>query len=347
MLRATDEPRRLPVTIPPAPRLSIEPFLDADHLEAYRATVPADFDPADLPGVVRTLRARSAARQAAITRAPRPAGVTAEDLQVPGPEGSPPVTVRLYRRAGTPVTAAPALLWIHGGGMVMGDLDQSDAYCTDMAHRLGVVVASVDYRVAPEHPYPAPLEDCYAALRWLGQSVDALGVDAGRIAIGGSSAGAGLAAGLALLARDRGEVGVCHQHLIYPMLDDRNVTGSSHAIVDPRVWNRTSNLAGWDAYLAGRAGSKDVPPYAAPARATDLAGLPSAYIAVGTLDLFMDEDIEYARRLVAAGVRTELHVYPGVFHASPTYIPNAAVSQRWTADQRDALARGLGIAGAG
>ena len=206
-----------------------------------------------------------------------------------------------------------------------------------------MVVVSVDYRVAPEHPFPVPLDDCYAGLVWLAQSADALGVDPARIAIGGSSAGAGLAAGLTLLARDRGEVLVCYQHLIYPMLDDRNVTPSSHAITDPRVWNRTSNLAGWNAYLAGRAGSDDVSPYAAPARAANLAGLPPAYIAVGTLDLFMDEDIEYARQLAAAGVRVELHVYPGVFHASPTYIADAAVSRRWTADQQAAIARALGV----
>lgn len=333
----------------PAPRptptspATIEAYLDADHLDAYRALVPADFDPGDPAGVVRMLRVRSAARQVAVGRASRPAGVTAEEREVPGPEGAPPVPVRVYRGARTPQAGAAALLWIHGGGMVAGNIDQSDAYCADVAHRLGIVVVSTEYRVAPEHPFPAPLDDCYASLRWLAASADALGVGEARIAIGGGSAGAGLAAGLALLARDRGEVAVTYQHLIYPMLDDRNVTASSHRIVDPRVWNRTSNLAGWHAYLDGRAGAEDVSPYAAPARAADLAGLPPAYITVGTLDLFMDEDIEYARRLVDAGVRAELRVYPGVFHASPTYIPNAAVSRRWTEDQREALARGLGV----
>lgn len=326
-----------------APLTSIEPYVDPGYRDAYRAIVPAEFDASDLPGVVRLLRSRSAARQAAVARAPRPAGLATEDLEVPGPEGAPAVPVRVYRGTRTPLSGAAALLWIHGGGMVMGDLAQADGYCIDVADALGVVVVSVDYRVAPEHPFPAPLEDCYAALRWLAASAGTLGVDAERIAIGGSSAGAGLAAGLALLARDRGEVAVCHQHLIYPMLDDRNITASSHAIVDPRVWNRTSNLAGWDAYLAGRAGSDEVSPYAAPARATTLEGLPPAYICVGTLDLFMDEDIEYARRLVAAGVRTEFHLYPGVFHAAPTYIPQAAISRQWADDQREALARGLGV----
>ena len=323
---------------------SIEGGLDADLVEAYRAMPARAFDPDDLSGAVAVLRAR-----ARVPRAPRPAGVVVEDRLVPGAdgpagsEGRDTLPVRIYQAASS-LASAPALYWIHGGGMVMGNLDQSDAYCADIAHAVGVVVVSVDYRVAPEYPFPTPLEDCYVGLRWVVRSAEALGVDRARIAIGGSSAGAGLAAGLALLARDRGEVSVCHQHLIYPMLDDRNTTASSHAITDPRVWNRTSNLAGWNAYLAGRAGSDDVSPYAAPARATDLAGLPPAYIAVGTLDLFLDEDIEYARRLAAAGVRVELRVYPSVFHASPTYIPNAAVSRRWTADQRDALARGLGVA---
>lgn len=325
------------------PITSIEPLVDPGYREAYRAIAPADFDASDLPSVVRLLRSRSAARQAAVVRAPRPAGLTTEDIEVPGPHGAPPVPVRVYRGARTPPIGAAALLWIHGGGMVMGDLAQADGYCIDVADTLGVAVVSVDYRVAPEHPFPAPLEDCYAALRWLATSADALGIDPHRVAIGGSSAGGGLAAGLALLARDRAELAVCHQHLIYPMLDDRNVTASSHAIADPRVWNRTSNLAGWDAYLGGRAGGDDVSPYAAPARAADVAGLPPVYLCVGTLDLFMDEDIEYARRLAAAGVCTEFHLYPGVFHAAPTYIPQASISRRWAADQREALAHGLGV----
>ncbi|MXZ63119.1 MAG: alpha/beta hydrolase, partial [Chloroflexi bacterium] len=159
--------------------------------------------------------------------------------------------------------------------------------------------------------------------------------------IGGGSAGGGLAAGLALAARDRGEVDVCFQLLVYPMIDDRNTTRSAEAIVDERVWNRAANLHGWDAYLAGNAGGDDVSPYAAPARATDLAGLPPAYINVGVLDLFVDEDVTYAQRLMAAGVPTELHVYPGAFHGSPGLVPNSALSQRWAADELAALDRAL------
>jgi acetyl esterase/lipase len=225
--------------------------------------------------------------------------------------------------------------------MVLGDVAMSDDSCAAMAHELKIVVASVEYRLAPEHPFPAPLEDCYAGLAWLSACADERGVDRARIAIGGPSAGGGLAAGLALLARDRGEVPVRFQLLVYPMIDDRNATPSSRAITDPKVWNRHANEVGWNAYLAGRAGADDVSPYAAPARATDLAGLPPTYINVGDLDLFLDEDLAYARALMAAGVPVELHVYPGAFHGSNAFVSRSALSQRWTADERAALHRAL------
>ena len=225
--------------------------------------------------------------------------------------------------------------------MVGGTVASTDGYCAWIADELGVLVASVDYRLAPEHPYPAPIEDCHAGLRWLVASATELGIDLARVAIGGGSAGAGLAAGLALLVRDQGEITVRYQHLVYPMIDDRNQTASSHAILDSRVWNRTCNHVGWNAYLGGRAGTDGVEAYAAPARATDLAGLPPTYICVGTLDLFLDEDIEYARRLLAAGVPTELHVYPGAFHGSPGTVPNAVLSRRWRADELDSIRRAL------
>jgi acetyl esterase/lipase len=219
----------------------------------------------------------------------------------------------------------------------------NDDMCAAVADQLKIVVASVEYRLAPEYPYPAPLEDCYAGLRWFAGAAGELGVDGARIAIGGASAGGGLAAGLGLLARDRGEMAVAFQLLVYPMLDDRNLTPSSHAVVDPKVWNRTANTVGWNAYLAGQAGADDVAPYAAPARATDLAGLPPTYINVGDLDLFVDEDIAYAQALMRAGVPCELHVYPGAFHGSNNFVSRAVLSRRWTADERAALARGLGL----
>jgi acetyl esterase/lipase len=318
----------------------ITPHVDAELRPALEATPHAAYDPANLAAVVALLRDNGAKRAARMPAPVIPAGMTIEDHTVPGPAGAPDISVRTYRPAGLR-PAAPAFYWIHGGGMVMGTVPMSDGYCAGLADHLGALVASVDYRLAPQHPFPAPLEDCYAGLRWLHASAATLGIDPARIAIGGGSAGGGLAAGLALLARDRAEVPLCYQFLVYPMIDDRNATPSAHAITDTRVWNRITNLAGWHAYLDGRAGAPDVSPYAAPARATDLAGLPPAYINVGTLDLFVDEDIAYAQALSRAGVPVELHVYPGAYHGSSNLVPAAAISQRWLADERAALHRAL------
>ena len=227
--------------------------------------------------------------------------------------------VRLYRPAGA-TRETPALLWIHGGGYVIGNAAQDDALCRRYVERLGVVVAAVDYRLAPEHPYPVPLEDCYRVLTWL---AGLPGVDAGRIAIGGASAGGGLTAALAFLARDRAEVSPVLQILSYPMLDDRTV---DPALDDPgmRLWNAASNRLGWTAYLGGADRS-----VAVPARREDLAGLPPAWIGVGTLDLFHDEDLAYAERLSAAGVPCDLHIAPGAFHGFDQISPKAAVSQEY------------------
>ena len=318
-----------------SPALDLNLQLDDEH-RAVLDGMPMRMDLAD----IQAARDGMAERRAAMPAAPMPDNVAMEDHMAPGPEGAPDVMVRTYRPAGLP-TSAPAFYWIHGGGMVLGNVEMSDPYCAGIADKLNVLVASVEYRLAPEHPFPAPIEDGYAGLKWFADSADALGIDRGRIAIGGGSAGGGLAAGLALAARDRGEVDVCFQLLVYPMIDDRNTTRSAEAIVDERVWNRAANLHGWDAYLAGNAGGVDVSPYAAPARATDLAGLPPAYINVGVLDLFVDEDVTYAQRLMAAGVPTELHVYPGAFHGSPGLVPNSALSRRWAADELAALDRAL------
>jgi acetyl esterase/lipase len=321
------------------PALEIETYLDAEHL-AGLSQMPGLGDMGEMlsrPGGAAELRAMLGSL---LPETPLPEGVTTEDRMAPGPDGAPEVMVRLYRPASLP-TGAPALYWIHGGGMVLGNVAMNDAYCAEIAAELNVMVASVEYRLAPEHPFPAPIEDCYAGLRWFASAADELGVDRSRIAIGGGSAGGGLAAGLALVARDRAEVDVCFQMLVYPMLDDRNVTRSSHAILDPRVWNRAANLAGWNAYLEGNAGGDDVSPYAAPARATDLAGLPPAYINIGTLDLFVDESVAYTRALLEADVPVELHVYPGAFHGSPTLLPEAEISKRWNRDELSALDRAL------
>ena len=321
--------------------MDIEPIdiasrIDDEHRPIF-AAIPRDRrDWSDIPGT----RAKLAEMLAAMPRPQLPDGVTLEDRLVPGPPGDPDVSVRLYRPADAP-SPAPAFYWIHGGGMVFGDVNGSDPYCAAIAADLNALVASVEYRLAPEHPFPAPLEDCYAGLAWLWNAAGELGVDRERIAIGGGSAGGGLAAGVALAARDRGVVRPCFQLLVYPMLDDRNLTRSSHAITDPRAWDREANLAGWNAYLAGNAGGEGVSPHAAPARATDLAGLPPAYVNVGDLDLFVDEDVAYARALADAGVPVELHVYPGAWHGSTSFAPHTALSRRWAADERAALRRAL------
>ncbi|MGH8011955.1 MAG: alpha/beta hydrolase [Candidatus Binataceae bacterium] len=267
-------------------------------------------------------------------------GVTSQDQFAPGAQGDPDVPVRVYRPEDQP-NKLPAMFWIHGGGYVMGDIEQDDRLMKQLVNRIGCVAVSVDYRLAPEHPFPAPIEDCYAGLKWLFAHAGELGVESSRIAIAGASGGGGLAAGLALLVRDRKEMQVAFQLLIYPMIDDRNVTPASYAITDPRMWNRESNRLGWKAYLGREGGAADVSPYAAAARAADLTNLPPAYIPVGALDLFVDENIEYAQRLIQAGVPTELHVYPGAFHGFDLFAPSAKVSKQFKSDRDYALKRAL------
>jgi len=223
------------------------------------------------------------------------------------------IAVRVYTPAAA--MARPAILQIHGGGYVMGSAGLSHLSNIDLAASLQAVVVSVDYRLAPETPAPGPVEDCYAALVWLVEQAAALGVDPARIAVRGESAGGGLAAALAILARDRGGPSIVHQNLIYPMLDDRTCVIDRPAHQGAVVWTRDANRFGWSALLGREPGGEGVSPYAAPARVEDVAGLPPAFIAVGALDLFVEEDIEFARRLMAAGIAAELHVYPGAYHA--------------------------------
>lgn len=264
--------------------------------------------------------------------------VNKEDRKVPGPESAPEVPVRVYRPAGSSGTL-PGVLWIHGGGYVIGGVEEDDLVCQHVAETVECVVVSVEYRLAPEHPFPVPFEDCYAALKWMASNAQELNMDPDRIAITGPSAGGGLTAGLALLARDRGEVSVAFQAPIYPMIDDRNTTPSSHESAASRIWSRKYNENGWRSYVGDEAGGENVSLYAAASRATDLSGLPPAYISVGTLDVFLDEDIEYARRLIEAGVPTELHVYPGLFHGSDIFVPDAVSSGRFVSDRDAALKR--------
>jgi acetyl esterase/lipase len=240
---------------------------------------------------------------------------------------------RLYRPTAAAAPTA-ALLWIHGGGYLLGSPEQDDALCRRYVQRLGIVVAAARYRLAPEHPYPIPLEDCYQVLTWL---AGLPGVDADRIAIGGASAGGGLAAALGFLARDRGEVSPVLQVLSYPMLDDRTV-GPELDKPGFRLWNTRSNRFGWTSYLGGAD-----PAVAVPARRTDLAGLAPAWLGVGTLDLFCAEDLAYAARLNAAGVECEVHEVPGAFHGFDGLAPKAAVSQAYFDSTCASLRRALKV----
>ncbi|MFE7478309.1 alpha/beta hydrolase, partial [Streptomyces sp. NPDC057575] len=233
--------------------------------------------------------------QAALAALPPNDRVQYEDLSVPGPAYGPEVNVRVYRPTESKNTAPlPGILYIHGGGMITGSILTDHRQVLPLVEAVDAVVVSVEYRLAPEHPDPAPVEDCYAALLWMSRHASALGVDPGRLALYGGSAGGGLAAGVALLARDRGGPRLAFQMLPYPMLDDRNTTPSSHEITDIGIWDRAANLQGWQSLLGDRLGTDHVSAYAAPARAEDLSGLPPAYLDVGDLDLFRDEDIAYA-----------------------------------------------------
>jgi acetyl esterase/lipase len=228
-----------------------------------------------------------------------------------------------------------AVLYLHGGGMIFG-LEHVgamyDVAVRDYVAASGVPMLVVDYRIAPEHPHPVPVEDCYAALRWLADNAAALGVDPARIGVMGDSAGGGLAAGVSLLARDRSGPPIAQQLLVYPMLDDRTHTPDPQ-LVPFLTWTYDDNVTGWAALLGDSAGTDAASPYAAPARASDLTGLPATYIDIGDLDIFRAEDITYARRLSDAGVPTELHLHPGCPHAFEALARGADVSQRAIGDR--------------
>ena len=240
--------------------------------------------------------------------------------------GEPDITLLICRPTRV---AAPfgALYFIHGGGMVMGDRRLGIPIALGVAAELGLAVISVEYRLAPEHPDPAPVEDCYAGLQWTFEHADELGIDTDRIVVVGGSAGGGLAAGTTLLARDRGGPRVAGQMLHCPMLDDRNNTHSARQLDGLGIWDRTANQMGWTALLGDRQGGPDVSPYASPARAADLSGLPPTYLDVGSCETFRDEAVDYATRLWQAGGQAELHFWPGGFHGFTGFAPQAAISQ--------------------
>lgn len=249
--------------------------------------------------------------------------------------------VKIYEPRNRNQAALPALLWIHGGGYVIGHPNMDDGLCQTFAITANCIVVSVDYRLAPEHPYPAAIEDCYKALKWMSDNSDELNIDVARIAIAGASAGGGLTAALALMARDKGGPSIVFQMPLYPMIDDRNTTPSSYEITDERAtWNRSKNTAAWSMYL-GEHANGEISQYAAPARAHNLAGLPPTYTCVGQLDPFRDETIEYVARLAQSGVDVEFQLYPGCFHGFESVVPNAKVSQHARNEYVNALAAAL------
>jgi acetyl esterase/lipase len=262
------------------------------------------------------------------------------ERQVPGPEGAPEISLLICRPAGVAGPTA-AIYNIHGGGMVIGDSRTGLPQVLECAEELRAAVISVEYRLAPDTPHPGPVEDCYAGLAWTAGHAGELGIDPDRIVVAGGSAGGGLAAAVALLARDRGGPALAAQLLMCPMLDDRNDTPSAWQMAGLGIWDRTANEVGWTALLGAARGGPDVSPYAAPARAADLSGLPPAFIDVGSAETFRDEAVTYASRIWLAGGVAELHVWPGGFHGFTGLAPQAAVSRDAAAAQLNWLRRVL------
>ena len=298
----------------------LPPTLTADMIPALRAGSPVDVPPDEI-----------------LERA----GVARRDVTIAGYQGGEIGVSVLQRRDHDSATPAPGIVHTHGGGMIIGDrfsgLPQVISWVTD----LDAVMVTVEYRLAPEFPDPYPVEDCFAGLLWTAEHAEELGIDPARLVIAGASAGGGLAAGVALMARDRGGPDLAGQCLIYPMLDDRDATVSTVQVDGIGVWDRGSNVTGWTALLGDRRGTDDVSIYAAPARATDVSGLPPAYIDCGTAEVFRDEDVAYATALWQHGVQAELHVFPGGFHGFDLMVPDAPVSLAMSAARNAWMRRTL------
>ncbi|GIH71959.1 alpha/beta hydrolase [Sphaerimonospora thailandensis] len=306
---------RMPRTAGPAPSLESIPAMR----EAGRAMF--------MPSVAEVIGTRE---------------IDAEERTIPGPDGAPDLEITVLRPRGLSAPV-PGLYNIHGGGMISGHRYMDTARLADLVAELGVVAVNVEYRLAPENPDPAPVEDCYAGLTWMSRNAAELGVDPGRIVVMGGSAGGGLSAGVALLARDRKGPHLAGQLLLCPMLDDTNTTVSSHQYDGIGTWPRAMNLLGWRALLGEQAGdpAADVSIYAAPARATDLSGLPPAFIEAGSAEMFRDEDVAYATRIWAAGGQAELHIWSGGFHGFDVFAPDHELTRAALAARLSWLRRTL------
>jgi acetyl esterase/lipase len=301
-------------------------------------TAPGISAPSLYPREIAARRAAVVFDREILTRG---GAITVTDLVAEGPADNERIAVLVLRSATASNDGpAPGMLYIHGGGMMMGNRSSIDPTILD-AVLLGYTVISPEYRLAPEHPYPAAIEDCFATWCWMHDHAAELGIDPDYVLIAGSSAGGGLAAGSTLLIRDRQAPLPARQILFCPMLDDREVTASSTELDGEALWDRNANRTGWSAYLGERVGGDDVPIYAAPARATDLSGLPPAFLDVGDVETFRDEDIDYAARLSRAGVPVELHVWPGGVHGFTNVAPQAALSRMAMAARVDYMRRAL------
>jgi len=269
-----------------------------------------------------------------------PEDILVENVSIPGQADRTKIRLRIYKPKSI-AAPTPVLIWMHGGGYVMGKPEQDDGSCAQYVRELGITVVSVDYRCAPKYPFPAGLEDSYSALKWVASHSQQLGVDAKRIAIGGASAGGGLAAALVQLAHDRQEVKSIFQLLVYPMLDDRTVLRTDIDDSNNVTWSQKSNRFGWESYLGKECGAEDVPAYSVPARRKDLSSLPPAWIGVGSLDVFHDEDIAYAQRLKECGIECEIDIIPGAFHGFDVFNPQVPIVQDFRRAQISTLKKRL------
>ncbi len=308
------------------------------ELEAVLGLLAESLPPSITPEMIELMR--QAPIVASVDELLVARGITRRDVTIPGHEGADIIVTVLARegRTGT----GPGIFHTHGGGMIIGDRFVGIAAIVDWIEQFDAVCVTVEYRLAPEFPDPYPVEDCYAGLLWTAEHADELGIDPTRLIIAGASAGGGLAAGVSLLARDRGGPALAGQVLIYPMLDDRDASVSTRQIDGVGVWDRTSNVTGWGALLGDRRATGDVSIYAAPARATDLSGLPPAFIDCGSAEVFRDEDVAYASQIWADGGQAELHVWPGGFHGFDMMAPHAALSRSMTETRTNWVGRILG-----
>lgn len=306
-----------------------------EPLEMLLAAIPGGFNA--IPDIAERRAVVAGLLAAQMADVPPNDRVVTEDRMIPGPDGAPDVPVRIYTPAAATGVLLPGILYIHGGGMILGDIEANELTAAMMCEEINAVIVSTGYRKAPEDPHPAQVNDCYAALDWMAAHAGELDIDLQRLAVYGGSAGGNLAIATAMKARDLSGPRICFVCAPYPMLDDRNELPSTHEITEVGIWDRAGNIEAWEWFLGGRPADA----YAAPARATDLAGLPPMFIDVGEMDLFRDEDIDFVQRLLQAGVPTEFHVYPGAYHASEVFAPQAELSQRIWKARIEAFRRAL------